>query len=68
MSAYRTAGATGVPTIAMLTRADAEAAAGTPTRRITAAGEVAEMAAYLLSTAAGNVTGQAIALDGCAGL
>lgn len=26
MSAYRTAGATGVPTIAMLTRADAEAA------------------------------------------
>ncbi|MBI0534523.1 SDR family oxidoreductase [Roseomonas sp. KE2513] len=46
----------------------AEAAAGTPTRRITAAEEVAEMAAYLLSPAAKNVTGQAIALDGGAGL
>ncbi|WP_458093622.1 SDR family NAD(P)-dependent oxidoreductase [Roseomonas sp. WA12] len=45
-----------------------EAAAGTPTRRITAAEEVAAMAAYLLSPAAGNVTGQAIALDGGAGL
>lgn len=45
-----------------------EAAAGTPTRRITAPEEVAAMAAYLLSPAAANVTGQAIALDGGAGL
>jgi NAD(P)-dependent dehydrogenase (short-subunit alcohol dehydrogenase family) len=45
-----------------------DAAAGTPTRRITGAEEVAAMAAYLLSSAAGNVTGQAIALDGGAGL
>ncbi len=45
-----------------------EAASGTPTRRITRAEEVAAMAAYLLSPAAANVTGQAIALDGGAGL
>ncbi|HEY8609988.1 MAG TPA: SDR family oxidoreductase [Roseomonas sp.] len=45
-----------------------QAAAGTPTRRITGAEEVAAMAAYLLSPAAANVTGQAIALDGAAGL
>ncbi|MCR0981638.1 SDR family NAD(P)-dependent oxidoreductase [Roseomonas populi] len=44
------------------------AAAGTPTRRITAAEEVAAMAAYLLSPAARNVTGQAIGIDGGAGL
>ncbi|MBP0447065.1 SDR family oxidoreductase [Roseomonas sp. SSH11] len=45
-----------------------EAAAGTPTRRITAPEEVAAMAAYLLSPAAANITGQAIALDGGAGV
>ena len=45
-----------------------EAAAGTPTRRITTAAEVADMAAVLISPAGGNVTGQAIALDGGAGI
>ncbi|MBB5693236.1 SDR family NAD(P)-dependent oxidoreductase [Muricoccus pecuniae] len=45
-----------------------EAAAGTPTGRITGAGEVAETAAFLLSPAAANITGQAIAIDGGAGL
>jgi NAD(P)-dependent dehydrogenase (short-subunit alcohol dehydrogenase family) len=45
-----------------------DAASGTPTARITTAEEVAEMAAFLLSPAGGNITGQAIALDGGAGL
>jgi len=45
-----------------------EAAAATPTRRITAAGEVAATAAFLLSPAARNITGQAIAIDGGASL
>jgi NAD(P)-dependent dehydrogenase (short-subunit alcohol dehydrogenase family) len=45
-----------------------EAAAGTPTRRITTAEEVAEMAALLISPGSRNITGQAIALDGGAGL
>jgi NAD(P)-dependent dehydrogenase (short-subunit alcohol dehydrogenase family) len=43
---------------------EAEAAAGTPTGRITTAEEVAEAMAWLVGPAAGNVTGQAIALDG----
>ncbi|WP_426958559.1 SDR family NAD(P)-dependent oxidoreductase [Muricoccus radiodurans] len=46
----------------------ADAAAGTPTRRITTAEEVADMAGHLLSPAARNVTGQAIALDGGAAI
>jgi len=40
------------------------AAAGTPTGRITTAAEIAGALAWLVSPAAGNVTGQAIALDG----
>jgi len=44
------------------------AAAGTPTRRITTAEEVAAAMAFLLSPAGANVTGQAIALDGGAAL
>jgi NAD(P)-dependent dehydrogenase (short-subunit alcohol dehydrogenase family) len=43
---------------------ESEAAAGTPTRRITTAGEVAAALAWLAGPEAGNVTGQAIALDG----
>jgi NAD(P)-dependent dehydrogenase (short-subunit alcohol dehydrogenase family) len=46
----------------------AQAAASTPTRRITTVAEVADMAAFLCSSAAGNITGQAIALDGGATL
>jgi NAD(P)-dependent dehydrogenase (short-subunit alcohol dehydrogenase family) len=42
----------------------AAAAAGTPTGRVTTAEEVAAAVAWLVSPAAGNVTGQAIALDG----
>lgn len=42
----------------------AEAAAGTPTGRITTAEEVAGAMAWLVGPEAGNVTGQAIALDG----
>ncbi len=42
----------------------ATAAAGTPTGRITTAEEVAAALAWLVSPAAGNITGQAIALDG----
>ena len=44
------------------------AAAATPTRRITTAEEVAAAMAWLASAEAGNVTGQAIALDGGASL
>lgn len=46
----------------------AEAAAGTPTGRITTAEEVAAAVAWLVSPAAGNITGQAILLDGGASL
>lgn len=42
----------------------AAAASGTPTGRITTPGEVAAAVAFLVSAAGGNVTGQAIALDG----
>jgi len=45
-----------------------DAAAGTPTRRITTAEEVAATAAFLISPAGGNITGQAIAVDGGAAL
>lgn len=46
----------------------AAAAATTPTGRITTAEEVAAAMAWLVSPEAGNVTGQAIALDGGASL
>jgi NAD(P)-dependent dehydrogenase (short-subunit alcohol dehydrogenase family) len=45
-----------------------DAARGTPTGRITTAGEVAASIAWLVAPEAGNVTGQAIALDGGATL
>ena len=41
---------------------EAEAAKGTPTGRVTTAAEVADAMAWLIG--AGNVTGQAIVLDG----
>jgi NAD(P)-dependent dehydrogenase (short-subunit alcohol dehydrogenase family) len=47
---------------------DAAAAAATPTGRITTAEEVAAALAWLVSPAAGNVTRQAITLDGGASL
>jgi NAD(P)-dependent dehydrogenase (short-subunit alcohol dehydrogenase family) len=43
---------------------EAEAAAGTPTGRITTPVEVAAMVAWLVSPEAGNVTGQALVADG----
>jgi NAD(P)-dependent dehydrogenase (short-subunit alcohol dehydrogenase family) len=46
----------------------AAAAAATPTGRITTAEEVAAALAWLVSPAAGNVTGQTIVLDGGASL
>jgi NAD(P)-dependent dehydrogenase (short-subunit alcohol dehydrogenase family) len=46
----------------------AEAAHGTPTGRITTAAEVAGALAWLVAPEAGNVTGQAIVLDGGATL
>jgi NAD(P)-dependent dehydrogenase (short-subunit alcohol dehydrogenase family) len=43
---------------------EAEAAAGTPTGRITTAEEVADAVAWLATPAAGNLTGQALVVDG----
>lgn len=43
---------------------EAEAATGTPTGRVTTPEEVAEAVAWLVGPGAGNVTGQAIVLDG----
>jgi NAD(P)-dependent dehydrogenase (short-subunit alcohol dehydrogenase family) len=42
----------------------ADAAATTPTGRITSAEEVAEAVAYLVSPAASNITGQTLVVDG----
>ncbi|HYF07003.1 MAG TPA: SDR family oxidoreductase [Acetobacteraceae bacterium] len=46
----------------------AAAASGTPTGRITTADQVADALAWLISPAAANTTGQAIAMDGGASL
>lgn len=43
---------------------EADAARGTPTGRVTTPEEVAALVRHLLSAEAGNLTGQAIALDG----
>lgn len=42
----------------------AEAEAGVPTGRMTSAAEIAETVAFLLSAAAGNITGHALPIDG----
>ena len=47
---------------------EAEAAAGVPTGRVTRAEEVASLVLWLLGEGAGNVTGQAIVMDGGASL
>lgn len=47
---------------------ESAAAAATPTGRITTVEEVAAAVAWLASPAAGNITGQALVLDGGAGL
>jgi NAD(P)-dependent dehydrogenase (short-subunit alcohol dehydrogenase family) len=47
-----------------LNMTESDAAASTPTGRITSAEEVAEAVAFLASGAAGNITGQALVMDG----
>ncbi len=43
---------------------EADAARSTPTGRITTAEEIAGVVAFLASPAAGNITGQALVVDG----
>lgn len=47
-----------------LSMTEAEAGAGTPTGRVTSPEEVAAMVSWLVSPGAGNVTGQALVVDG----